>query len=991
MNQTRYRSVAGNANGSIATGEAVLDVAWGRTSTLDPNTVFDFGPGAGGFGSADGGTPGGGDGEGAGVGGGLGKVKQARITIARVVDGAPLGTALAGANTGLVRVKAGPGAAPVLITMQGTPVASYYDEGRDTMLSFGADQELHALVLDFDRHLGVTMLTEAAYRYALNNFLQEAGQVRSGAVPLKRTATPEEIARLTKAQIQQANETIRNEINRVLPARYALPSISTLPTPVDNTSGRGAITDNIYGRMQVVVGGLALAAGRFNGSLGSPALTMNAQLADDLTDGVIDGLSLDGQSVFRAPGAAYDVAGLPALLEQTTDEQFARFGDGAVTLPPVITTQPQSALITSGRTATLSVAATGSLLDYQWFRDGQAIGGETQPTLETGVAGAYFVRVSNSVGTVNSATVIVTVTGTPPVAPPTITTQPASASVPSGDTHTFSVVAAGTNLRYQWFNTGGELTGATAATYSTGTAGGYYVVIRNEAGSVTSATATLTLTPRIVPPVITTQPTSVTINPGQTARLEVGATGNPLFFQWFSGSTPIAGATSSTLLTTAAGSYSVRVSNANGANAVTSNTVTVTVNAAPTITAQPQSVTITEGQTTTLSVTATGTAPLTYQWNRDGTPVGNATGRTYVTGQAGIYTVVVGNAVGSVTSAAATVTVNPPAPVAPTITTQPVSTTITQGQTASLSVVATGTAPLTYQWRRDGAAIPGATSASYGATLAGVYTVVVTNSVGSVTSAAATVTVNPAPPTITRQPASVTIALGETTTLSVVATGTAPLAYQWRRDGTAIQGATAATYTTDTAGSYTVVVSNAVSSVTSAAAVVTVIVPPTITTQPRGATINQGQTTTLSVVAAGTAPFTYQWINANGNIPGATSSSYVTGVAGSYAVVVTNAAGSATSTAAVVTVIVPPTITTQPQSVVVQQGQPATLSVVATGTTPTYQWQRQSGATAWGDVAGANVATFVTFNAGTYRVIVSNAAGTVTSASATVTFGTPPP
>ena len=147
-----------------------------------------------------------------------------------------------------------------------------------------------------------------------------------------------------------------------------------------------------------------------------------------------------------------------------------------------------------------------------------------------------------------------------------------------------------------------------------------------------------------------------------------------------------------------------------------------------------------------------------------------------------LFTVVVSNSAGSVTSNAATLTVNP-APVAPSITTQPANQTVTAGQTATFSVTATGTAPLSYQWQKNGTAISGAASSSYttpattSSDNGALFTVVVTNSVGSVTSNTATLTVNPAPvaPSITTQPASQTVTAGQTATFSVTATGTAPL------------------------------------------------------------------------------------------------------------------------------------------------------------------------------------------------------------------------
>src|SRR5207237_885977 len=174
--------------------------------------------------------------------------------------------------------------------------------------------------------------------------------------------------------------------------------------------------------------------------------------------------------------------------------------------------------------------------------------------------------------------------------------------------------------------------------------------------------------------------------------------------------------------------------------------------------------------------------------------------------------------------------------VAPTITTQPASQMVTAGQTATFTVTATGTAPLSYQWQKNGTAIGAATTASYTtpATTASdsgaQFTVVVSNAVGSVTSNAAALTVNAAlvAPTITTQPASQTVTAGQTATFTVTATGTAPLSYQWQKNGTAIGAATTARYTTpattasDNGDQFTAVVSNAASSVNSAAASLTV-------------------------------------------------------------------------------------------------------------------------------------------------------------------------
>jgi hypothetical protein len=274
---------------------------------------------------------------------------------------------------------------------------------------------------------------------------------------------------------------------------------------------------------------------------------------------------------------------------------------------------------------------------------------------------------------------------------------------------------------------------------------------------------------------------------------------------------------------------------------LTTGTASYTIQAAagttPQIVAPPASTTVTVGQPATFSVTATGAAPLSFQWYKGGAAISGATGASYTTpatttaDSGAQFTVKVSNSLGSVTSSAATLTVVAASAVA--ITTQPANQTGAVGQTATFSVVATGSPPITYQWRKNGTAISGATLANYttpalaAADSGASFTVVVTNPVNSVTSNAATVTVTAAvAPTITSQPASLNVLANDTATFTVVAAGTAPLSYQWQLNGAAIAGATGPTYTIAAvqqanAGTYTVTVSNVAGSVTSAAATLT--------------------------------------------------------------------------------------------------------------------------------------------------------------------------
>ncbi|MEW6366948.1 MAG: YCF48-related protein [Acidobacteriota bacterium] len=262
------------------------------------------------------------------------------------------------------------------------------------------------------------------------------------------------------------------------------------------------------------------------------------------------------------------------------------------------------------------------------------------------------------------------------------------------------------------------------------------------------------------------------------------------------------------------------------------------------------------------------------------------------------------------------------------ITSHPSSQTISNGQSATLSVSADGTAPLNYQWYRgltgDTSTPVGTNSSTYVTpplTATTNYWVRVSNACGSANSNTATITVTSGcvPPSITVQPQNTTVGIGQSAALAVAATGTTPLNYQWYQgasgDTSFPVGANSSTHTTpplSANASYWVRVSNACGSVNSFTATVTVssgCVPPSIALQPQSTTVTSGQSVTLSVVANGTAPLFYQWyqgttgdtsdaVGTNSNVfvtPPLTSTS-------SFWVQVANPCGAANSTTATITV-----------------------------------------------------------------------------------------
>ncbi len=675
--------------------------------------------------------------------------------------------------------------------------------------------------------------------------------------------------------------------------------------------------------------------------------------------------------------------------------------------------EASSLTVTAGQSVKIEVTADGTQpFTYQWRKNGATIAGATLATYTIAAATTtdsanYSAVVTNAVDFTISDDAVLTVNSGSGGTAPTITTQPASRTVTAGQAASFSVTASGSaTLTYQWRKSGTAISGATSSTFAiaatTATdAATYSVVVTNSAGSVTSNAATLSVNPVATAPTITSQPVSLSVTAGQTASFSVTASGSSLSYQWYKYGGAISGATAATYTiaatTTAdAANYSVFV--ANSAGSATSNSVTLLVNPsniiAPTIINQPTSLTVTAGQAASFSVTASGSATLTYQWRKSGTAIVGATKSTYsipatTATDAALYSVVVTNSAGSVTSNSAVLTVNIDLGLVE-LTPQSFSA---RGQNAP----AEGTAQLfdgqiTTKWLDFSAtswvqitlAAPaslqayGLTSANdmperdpVSWTLSGSnngtnWTVIETRSAQTwsnrylvrdfilaapsaaytqfrfdfVSTSLSSVQLAelelfgltgaslPDVPVITNQPKSFAVTAGQPASFSVTATSTVSLTYQWLKNGTAVAGATAATYTIAAttaadAANYSVIVSNFAKSVTSASAVLTVnplLTAPAIIAQPASLTLTAGQSASFSVTASGSATLAYQWMKNGAVILGAINSSYTiatttTADNASYSVFVANSAGSVTSNSATLTVnAVPSVLDLTPQS-----------------------------------------------------------------------------
>ena len=552
---------------------------------------------------------------------------------------------------------------------------------------------------------------------------------------------------------------------------------------------------------------------------------------------------------------------------------------------------------------------------------------------------------------------------------PKVTEDPSSVTVASGEKVTFKAGASGEptpTVKWEVSTNSGTtfttVTGATATSYSftakaSQSGDQYKAVFTNAAGTARTTVATLTVT---IAPVVTTDPSNMTVTSGGKATFKAGASGKPTpTVKWEvstnSGTTftPIAGATATTLsITATAGENSdqYRAVFTNRAGTATTTAGTLTVTSAPVVTTDPSSATVAAGGPATFHAAASGspTPTLTWEISADSgttfTPIAGATATTYsFTATAGDngdrYEAVFTNSAGTATTTAATLTVTTPT-TAPAVTTDPSSTTVAAGGTATFNAAAAGSPAPTVVWEvsTDSGTtftpIAGATAATLSFTATAgengdQYEAVFTNPAGTATTTAATLTVTSSP-VVTTDPSSTTVAAGGTATFKAAAAGSPTPTVVWEVSTdsgttfTPIAGATAATLSfTATGGDngdqYEAVFTNPAGTATTTAATLTVTSSPVVTTDPSSTTVAAGGTATFNAAAAGSPTPTVVWeVSTNGGtsftpVAGATATTYsltaTTGGNGDqYEAVFTNPAGTATTPAATLTVTSVPSL-----------------------------------------------------------------------------------
>lgn len=417
---------------------------------------------------------------------------------------------------------------------------------------------------------------------------------------------------------------------------------------------------------------------------------------------------------------------------------------------------------------------------------------------------------------------------------------------------------------------------------------------------------------------ITRQPVNVAACEETPASFNVQAAGAGLTYQWRRNGTNIPSATGSsysipTVRRAHAGTYDVVIKFSNGSSAI-SDAATLIVNTAPVITEQPLDQTASIGELVTFAVQATGSGTLTYQWQKDGRDIPNTNAPSYTINSVelkdiGDYDVVIrGELCPSVLTVSGKASLM--VPQGNGIIEEPESQITCLGSPASFAVTATGDG-LKYQWRRNGAPIPSATSRQYEIGQVrmehiGNYDVVVQTRQGkSFTSRTVALTMREAP-TVRQQPQSVAACKGEPVRLSIDL-ASAPIGMQWRRNGIPVPGATRefieiAAMREELAGAYDVVITDACgSSTVSDQAKLTLNSRPVIIAQPESQWISMKGTALFTVKATG-RDLHYQWRRNGVDIPGATASAYEFDVVsddyiGGYDVIITDACGNSIASA----------------------------------------------------------------------------------------------
>lgn len=644
---------------------------------------------------------------------------------------------------------------------------------------------------------------------------------------------------------------------------------------------------------------------------------------------------------------------------------------------PTVSVSIVNSTICPGQSADVTaVPGVAGTYSYAWIVPAGVTPPGNVATFNTTIAGPYSVVITNTSTTCVSilATANLTIGELPTVS---VSSSPVCAGTNATVTATPGVAG---NYSYLWTVPAGVTNPGNVATFTTSVAGPYSVVMTDSSTNCQSASAAVTVVINIQPTVTVTSP-PVCTGTNATVTATPASSGNYSYAWTFP-----AGATNpgnvASFSTSVAGLYSVVVTNTTTTCQSIIVPVTVTINPQPTVNVSIVNPAICPGLSATVTATPGSAGTYTYAWTVPAGVTNPGNVATFSATVAGIYSVTITNTVTlcSSLSASSTLTISP----IPTVTVS--SPPVCAGGNATVTATPVPAGNYSYVWTfPSGATNPG-NVASFSTSIPGLYSVIVTNTVTNCPSASASTTlVFIALPVVTVTSSPVCSGLNATVTATPSVAGN--YNYQWIVPVGATNPGNVATFSTSTAGIYSLIMTDTTTNCPNASTAVTVVINPTPTVTVASSLICDDGTATITATPGAPGSYSYIWTVPSGVTDPGNVNTFTTTIAGTYSVQITDIITTCVSTTSVtVTINPPPTVTVNNPSVC--PGLDATI--IATPGTPgtySYSWTVPAGATPPGDVA-----TFSTSVLGNYTVVITDLATTCQSIAASgVVVASPTP
>jgi mucin-2 len=649
---------------------------------------------------------------------------------------------------------------------------------------------------------------------------------------------------------------------------------------------------------------------------------------------------------------------------------------GTLTINPLPTVTVTIPPVCAGTPATVTANPTpAGTYNYAWTVPAGVTNPGNVASFTSTVAGTYTVIITNPTTTCPSLPASGTLTINP-IPTVTVTIPPVCAGTPA--TVTANPTPAGT-YNYAWTVPAGVTNPGNVASFTSTVAGTYTVIITNPTTTCPSlpASGTLTINPLptvtvTIPPVCAGTPATVTANPTPAGTYN---------YAW----TVPAGVTNpgnvASFTSTVAGTYTVIITNPTTTCPSLPASGTLTINPIPTVTVTIPPVCAGTPATVTANPTPAGT--YNYAWTVPAGVTNPGNVASFTSTVAGTYTVIITNPTTTCPSlpASGTLTINPIPTV--TVTIPPVCA----GTPATVTANPTPAGTYNYAWTVPAGVTNPGNVASFTSTVAGTYTVIITNPTTTCPSlpASGTLTINPIPTvTVTIPP----VCAGTPATVTANPTPAGTYNYAWTVPAGVTNPGNVASFTSTVAGTYTVIITNPTTTCPSlpASGTLTINPIPTVTVTIPPVCAGTPATVTANPTPAGT--YNYAWTVPAGVTNPGNVASFTSTVAGTYTVIITNPTTTCPSLPASGTLTINPIPTVTVTIPPVCAGTPATVTANPTPAgTYNYAWTVPAGVTNPG-----NVASFTSTVAGTYTVIITNPTTTCPSlpASGTLTINLPP-